>query len=733
MLSMSAFSRANSLYDLSGYIAGLPAIMEHLYWNLVLKLLILNRYNNRLYISSYQGGTMRCTGFLLIFLTINLIYGGQTNMPVTFMPIPQKVTYTTGDFKLDSSFTITIQGSATGRLCAYATRVLRRLDGRTGLFFSQDFITPDKLPGSASLILRINREGRVVLGEDESYRLVVAPERMVLTAETDIGAMRGLETFLQLLQVEADTYIIRGVDIEDAPRYPWRGLLIDVCRHFMPVEVIKRNLDGMAAVKLNVLHWHLSEDQGFRVQCNSFPKLHQMGSDGFYYTQEQIREVLAYAQDRGIRVMPEFDIPGHATSWLTAYPELASLPGPYQIERKFGIFDPTFNPTIELTYEFFDIFFKEMTTLFTDEYLHIGGDENSGNQWNANPEIQAFMKKNNIKDNHALQSYFNNRILTMLTGYGKKMVGWDEILHPGMPKNIVIQSWRGRESMVQAAREGYQTILSNGYYIDLIHPTDKHYVNDPLPEGIELNEAEKKLVLGGEATMWAEFVTPETIDSRIWPRTAAIAERFWSSGEIRDVEDMYNRLEEVHFRLEELGLLHEKNYFMLLRRLTNNQDIEPLRTLVDVLEPVKRYNRGAQRAYTSYSPLTRVVDAARPDAKAAREFRNQVKRYLAGEKRFAAILEEKFKLWRKNHTNLKPIIEKSPVLHEIERMSADLSQTADIGLTALRFLLNNNQPDADWIKQQMAYLEKAKAPRGQTELMILPAIEQLVKRCAPSN
>jgi hexosaminidase len=665
----------------------------------------------------------------LFFLAVNHIYA-QQDPGLSLMPMPEQVVSLEQDFTLDSAFTMTVKGLATERLCAYATRILRRLDGRTGLFFSQDFITPDKLPETAALIIQVNRKGKVVLGEDESYRLQVDPDGIVLTAETDIGAMRGLETFLQLLRVKEGVYVLSGVAIEDAPRFPWRGLLIDVCRHFIPVEVIKHNLDGMAAVKLNVLHWHLSEDQGFRVECHTFPKLHELGSDGLYYTQAQIREVIAYAGERGIRVVPEFDIPGHATSWLVAYPELASLPGPYTIERKFGIFDPTINPTIALTYEFFDLFFKEMAALFPDEYLHIGGDENNGNQWNANPEIQKFMKDNNISDNHALQIYFNNRILNILTQYDKKMVGWDEILHPGMPKNIVIQSWRGRESMVQAARDGYRTILSNGYYIDLIQSTAFHYLNDPLPADIALNPEEQKLVLGGEATMWSEFVTPETIDSRIWPRTAAIAERLWSPGSVKDVKDMYNRLDRVHFRLEELGLQHEKSYLMLLRRLTNNQDIEPLKALVDVLEPVKIYNRPSQRAYTSYSPLTRVVDAARPDARAARMFRNQVGRYLAGETQFAALLEEELKCWRGNHEKLKEIIDQSPILHEIESMSQDLSQAADIGLTALRFLRNNNQADVDWTAEQLKFLASARAPRGQTELMILPAIEQLVKRSA---
>ena len=196
-------------------------------------------------------------------------------------------------------------------------------------------------------------------------------------------------------------------EIQDQPRFPWRGLMIDIARHYQPPEVLKRNLDAMAAVKLNVFHWHLTEDQGFRVESKKFPKLHTMGSDGFFYTQDQVREIIAYAAERGIRVIPEFDIPGHATSWLVGHPELGSAPGPYKIERGAGIFEPALDPTRDQTYKFLDGFLGEMAALFPDAYMHIGGDENEGKQWDRNPQIQAFMKAKGIKDNHALQAYFN--------------------------------------------------------------------------------------------------------------------------------------------------------------------------------------------------------------------------------------------------------------------------------------------------------------------------------------
>jgi len=272
-------------------------------------------------------------------------------------------------------------------------------------------------------------------------------------------------------------------------------------------------------------------------------------------------------------------------------------------------------------------------------------------------------------------------------------------------------------------------MLSNGYYIDLIRSTENHYLNDPIPEDSPLTDEEKKFILGGEATMWGEYITPETIDSRIWPRTAAIAERFWSPGHVRNVDDMYRRLKIVSFHLEELGLTHEKNYEMMLRRLSNNTDIAPLKNLVDVIEPLKGYARGRQREYTSYSPLTRVVDAARPDAKVAREFRNLVDSYFSEERKgdmeFNDI-KDWLILWQNNHINLIEIINSSPVLKEIETLSEDLSKIAGIGLQALAYIKSGQRADSYWVTPQLEILRKARAQRGQTELMIIPAIRNLV-------
>ncbi|MFC1553975.1 beta-N-acetylhexosaminidase [candidate division KSB1 bacterium] len=650
---------------------------------------------------------------------------------LNLMPFPKEIKVLDGKFRLDEKFTISadLLNGDKNRMVNAAFRTLNRLAGRTGIFFENSFVNEQTNSENRLLTVYCDEQGDVKLHVDESYSLIILPEKIGLMAKTDIGIIRGLETFMQLLMADEEGYYFPSVEINDEPRFPWRGLLIDPGRHFMPVDVIKRNLDGMAAVKLNVLHWHLTEDQGFRIECKTFPKLHELGSYGDYYTQVQIKEIIEYAADRGIRIMPEFDMPGHATSWLAAYPEYASAPGPYEIERKWGVKNPTFNPVIDETYEFIDKFFKEITEIFPDEYMHIGGDENNGRQWNNNKDIQDFMQKNGIKDNHELQSYFNKRILEILTKYNKKMVGWDEIYQPDLPKDIVIHSWRGRRAMVESARNGYQTMLSNGYYIDLIQPTSQHYLNDPIPEDSPLTDEEKKFILGGEATMWGEYISPETIDSRIWPRTAAIAERFWSPVHINDVEDMYKRLDIINLQLEELGLLHEKNYEMFLRRLTNYKDITPLKILVDIIEPLKGYNRGRHKPYTQQSPLTRVVDAARPDAKKARDFRKLVDEYLENNQNNNAIyenLKRDLEIWARNHTDLLRIIKTSPVLREIETLSEDLTAVSLIGLESLEMLQKGSAADSKWLEESVKTLEQAKRQRGQTELMILPAIEKLV-------
>ncbi|MGH9944100.1 MAG: beta-N-acetylhexosaminidase, partial [Pyrinomonadaceae bacterium] len=679
-----------------------------------------------------RGKTYNWITLLLFFFSNSVAQTTQTVAPPArqhnLMPTPAAVSFRQGRMPIAKTFNVATKGHTDERLRAGIDRAVRRLEGRTLMEFPRGLATD---ASAASLVLECRGPGKAVpaLDEDESYTLEVSDKQVLLTASTVVGALRGLETFLQLIDSDRAGYFIPAVSVQDRPRFPWRGLMIDVARHYQPVEVLKRNLDAMAAVKLNVLHWHLTEDQGFRVESKNFPRLHQMGSDGLFYTQEQIRDVIAYARERGIRVVPEFDMPGHATSWLVGHPELGSAPGPYTIERRAGIFEPALDPTREEVYQFLDKFLGEMAALFPDAYLHIGGDENEGKQWDRNPRIQAFMKEKSIKDNHALQTYFNQRLSRILKQHNKRMMGWDEIFQPDLPKDVVIHSWRGPAALAEAAKKGYQGVLSNGYYIDLIFPTSQHYAVDPLPANSGLTEAEAAHILGGEATMWSEWVSPETIDSRIWPRTAAIAERLWSPRTVTDVEDMYRRLAVTSVRLEELGLTHEKNQAMLLRRLAGGRETGPLATLVSVVEPVKEYRRYQQRPQTMLSPLTGLIDAARPDSDAARRFAATVDALLSDAPHFEAHsqrLKGTLTEWQSAGPELEAMIDKSPALHEARPLARDLSDLGEAGLEALSYLSRGVAPPAEWRAARLASIEQAAKPKGALEFAVIPGLRQLV-------
>jgi hexosaminidase len=601
------------------------------------------------------------------------------------MPLPVKMTPGTGRFPIDNGFQITFSGASDARLEAAAARATARLSRQTGI----PFIGPR---GTAALRVECAAKGpdTPTLGEDESYTLDIAPDSAVLKAPTVAGAMHGLETFLQLVEPAAGGFSAPAVHIEDRPRFPWRGLMLDSCRHWMPVPLVKRNLDAMAAVKLNVFHWHLSEDQGFRVESKRYPKLHQLGSDGLYYTQDQIREVVAYARERGIRVVPEFDIPGHTQSWLAAYPELATNAGEYTVGRTWGIYFPVIDPSKEFTYEFLDNFFAEITPLFPDPYWHIGGDEVRADQWNASPSVQAWAKQHNLKDAHAIQAYFNQRVQKLLQKYHKTLIGWDEVLHPDLPQDIVIQSWRGAKSLADAASKGYRGILSSGYYLDHLDPASRHYAVDPLAgDAAKLTPEQQARILGGEACMWSEYVTQETVDSRIWPRTAAIAERYWSPADVTDVNSMYDRMEQVSRLLEFTGVQHRANYQPMLDRMTGGRTAEPLRVLADAVEGVGLSPRARAQKYTSLVPMNRLPDAARPESEKVRQLELAAVKFATTKDAAAeATLRRAFTAWAENDARFVALAAENPMLAEAKPVSKDVSALGQAGLTLLDHIKN---------------------------------------------
>jgi hexosaminidase len=657
----------------------------------------------------------------------------QSQRALSLMPWPSSIQQGSGELRIEASFSVALTGHTEPRLDHSVARFLKQLNRETAF----PNLAKSATTGKATLTIHTDHASKEIqeLGEDESYTLEVTADGAKLNAATPLGAMHGLQTFLQLVEPGVNCFDVPVVTINDHPRFPWRGLMFDVGRHFIPLDVLRRNIDGMEAVKMNVFHWHLSENQGFRIESKKFPRLHGEGSDNLYYTQDEVRDLIAYARERGIRVVPEFDMPGHSTAWFVGYPELASGPGPYQIERKWGVMDPAMDPTNEKTYKLLDDFIGEMAKVFPDHFFHIGGDEVNGKQWDANAKIQEFKKEHNIKDNKELQAYFSQRVQKLVTKHGKAVVGWDEVFIPGVPKDIVIQSWRGQASLAEAASQGYRGILSNGYYIDLGWTAARHYAVDPMGgAAANLTPEQQKLILGGEATMWSEYVNAENMDSRIWPRSAAIAERLWSPQSVTDVTSMYVRMNAESARLELFDLTHRTYYRSMLQRIAgaaSPDEFEALKTVADVVEPVKDYGREtlAPQEPTSLSPLNRVVDAVPLESDKARDFGELVDKYLASSCKdadLAARLRAQLIIWRDNDAKLQPLEQRSFLVKEIGQLSQNLSALGTSGLAALDQIAKGTAAPADWKTSQTAAITQLQAPRAQLLLMPIAAVQKLV-------
>jgi len=668
----------------------------------------------------------------LLVATIWLVMALHAEPTLSLMPAPARVSLDKGKLTIDASFQVRITGHTDRHLQDAVTRFVVRLSRQTGIPMAG---------GGARPVLTIDCRGASpawpVLGEDESYRLDIASTGALLSAATVTGALRGLETFSQLTAPDADSFSVPALHIEDHPRFSWRGLSLDVSRHWMPMPVLERNIDAMAAVKMNVFHWHLSDDQGFRVESKVFPKLHQLGSDGKFYTQAEVRRLIAYAAERGVRVVPEFDIPGHTSSWLAGYPELASAPGPFQIERKWGIFEPTLDPTRQEVYTFLDDFIGEMAALFPDPYFHIGGDEVLDTEWKRNPAIQEFCKKKGLNSTGELHAYFNKRVHALVAKHGKQMIGWDEVLQPGMPNDIVIQSWRGQQSLADAARKGYRGILSFGYYLDHLNPASFHYQIDPLGGAAKrLNEREAALILGGEACMWTEYVTEETVDSRLWPRAAAIAERLWSPANVTDVDSMYRRLASVSRWLDWTGVEHRSGYQHMLDRLAGGSPAPALRVLADVVEPLGIDQRQAARSYSRDIPLNRLVDAAQPESETVRLLGEAINRLVANpgvHREEAEEIRLAMSQWSANDRRLHPILAANVLLAEASPLSEDLSKAGSIGLRALQYLESGEPAPENWLQDQRLSLTQMEKPRAEVELAAVRPVKALLEALSRSG
>lgn len=427
---------------------------------------------------------------------------------LALMPWPQQVEQPAGDGQLvlTRQLSIAVSGDELGEA---VSRWRERFARQTGWELQPQPENPEQPTVQIIIARRVSE--LPALTSDESYRLVVNASGVRLEAETRFGALRGMETLLQLVENGRQNSAIPFVTISDRPRFPWRGILLDSARHFLPLADIRRQIDGMAAARMNVFHWHLTDDQGWRFASQHYPQLQEKGSDGLFYSQQEMREVVAYASARGIRVVPEIDMPGHASALAAALPQLISAPGPYQIARQWGVLKPVLDPTNEAVYRFIDTLVGEIAAVFPDAYLHIGGDEVDASQWMASPSIQQFMQQHKLADAHALQAYFNQRVEQILAAHQRHMVGWDEVYHPDLPPGILIQSWQGQDALGRVASAGYQGILSTGFYVDQPQPSAYHYRNEPYPQS--LNGADR--VASGESAQSWQFTLPRLKGSAV--------------------------------------------------------------------------------------------------------------------------------------------------------------------------------------------------------------------------
>jgi len=796
---------------------------------------------------------LKITGIILVVLvavaiSIYFIYlkpkplaiSAEDRASITLMPLPASLRLEDGEFELTAQFGANIQGPADDIVFNAVSRFMKRSAASSGIAFQEKGKGLDIYYVTATTIVQ-------PVNADEHYKLTIDDDRIHIEATTGYGVLRALESLSQLLKEDQGKFVWPSLELEDYPRYPWRGIMIDVCRHWIPKEIILRNLEAMAAVKLNVLHWHLSEYQAIRVESKVFPKLHELGSQGNYYTQEDIKEIVEFARQRGIRIVPEFDMPGHTTGFLVGYPELASAPGPYALATSYGLLAPVMDPTREEVYAFIDSFIGEMVQLFPDPYFHIGGDEVDYTHWQKNETIQKFMKENAIENTHDLQAYFNQRMEKILSRYNKKMIGWDEILNPKLSRDIVVQSWRNQKSLFQAVQKGSKAILSSGYYLDYKLPAGKHYHVDPelLPGAITvkpdtihwqqydmsiyvsesplqaslvlygeapalrgvfyamgnatgfegatlsnstlnftfpsdfgkiniesvfygdslngnmsvglisfpikgkkiggndwagtkppeveqmepLTPAQKANILGAEAAVWTEAISALNIDSRIWPRAAAMAEKWWTPQELtKDVDDMYRRLEVISPYLERLGTQHIKAQRELVIDLAAGKDDKPVQVLVDVLEEIK-YTARLTVSLSALLPMNEVVDAAQPESMQAYHFSKMVDAFVAdaSHQTNEKEIRQWLTLWRNNHVAFEKVAIGNARLEKVLQTSQELSIMANFALQAMDSFSGKvtlNDADQQAMIKAMNSVEES---RASTILAVSPALRKLVE------
>lgn len=653
---------------------------------------------------------------------------GEEHAPA-LMPLPRTITFGAGFLPLPGMLTPDWSGCRSAELPGALARLYSDIARLTG--------TPSDPEKPVRLAIHCETSGAVAHDRHEAYKLTVAEDGVRIDAAGPAGVLRAFATLRQLVMLQRGQPELAFAAIEDAPRFPWRGIMLDVARNFLSVETIERQIDAMERVKLNVLHLHLSDDQGFRVESKRYPKLNAQSP---YYTQAQVRSLVTYAADRGVLVVPEFDVPGHTRAIVDAYPEIG-----LRAAKAVGAFprDVALNPASPRTYRFLQSLIEEMAPLFPGPYFHIGGDEVSAAAWEDSAEVKALMAREQLATKADVEAYFARRVTKIVRRAGKTSMGWDEITNAGLADDVVIHAWQSSNATAAAVAKGYRTVVSAGYYLDLLMPTDFHYAIDPLdpaaagftPEEAErarkaspliarvltdaviakplppLTAEQAQLVLGGEAALWGVQVTDEMADHRLWPRAAALAERFWSPAHVRDASEMYRRLVAVDHQLTVMGLDGDAQRRRMTLRLAPDS-AEAVHTLLDIVTPVRNmaHDHGilaALRGQRIVQALNSLADAAPTDSLVAQRFVAQVQQVVAGDRAGETALRAQLTLWRDNDARFAAVARGNAMLAPALPTSSAIAALAQMGLAALDAIAAGTVLDATTTAGAEALLAEA--------------------------
>jgi hexosaminidase len=537
--------------------------------------------------------TYMTSKFSFFFILLFNIAFSQNPLPL--IPQPESIEILKGHFVLNKE--TVIQADENLFEAQYLQQAIKQ---KTGL----DLKILPIVANISKISLSYDLDGPAASGIKEPYELTISEKIIAIKAEYNQGFFNGIQTLLQLIPSEKKSEIqLPSLVINDQPKFAWRGMHLDCARHFFSVDFVKKYIDYLAMYKFNTFHWHLTDDQGWRLEIKQYPKLTEVGAwrngsmvghyneqkydtvrYGGFYTQDQIKEVVSYAKQRHITVVPEIEMPGHAMAALAAYPQYSCTGGPFEVEKQWGVLDDVFCPKEE-TFTFLQNILTEVIALFPSQYIHIGGDECPKTRWKKCTHCQNLIQEKGLKDEHELQSYFIQKMEKFVNAKGRKIIGWDEILEGGLAPNAAVMSWRGTEGGIAAAKQQHYVVMTPGSHCYFDHyqgnpqneplaiggytPVEKVYAFDPIPN--ELSAAESQYILGAQANVWTEYIaSPEQVEYMIFPRMMALSEVLWGTSNPEKYVDFEKRMIQHFPVLEQKGIQYSKALFEITSEVMPN-------------------------------------------------------------------------------------------------------------------------------------------------------------------